>query len=266
MTDQVKIAPPRQRLSKIDQTWSGKDVQGWKLRRHERLWRNAYKEMNEEKGFSPDAMELIDVLNAFARISGYSEKSRAQAYVTMGSHVSLLDDVDARLWHKAILAEYTYVNSADIDADEFRLRFKGAHHFHYFANESDAFQEPYYLDVRRNVIMLGNAIRMAEVKDRDGKPLIFERRQRELLFPHYHVYEEMSDLDRLEAVGVMRLHYAWKTTDDGEKQKIKRFVTAHANEMDSAIALVKSRYVDSLDHLETLMASSASPALMEGVL
>jgi hypothetical protein len=253
-------------MSKIAQMWGEENATGMKLRRHERLWRAAYKELDQEKGLSPAAIELLDVLNAFVRMTRQSEKSLAQAYVTMGVHARMLDDVSIKLWDKAIRAEYNHLQDPDLDADEFSIRFKHSWHFHFFANESDAFHDTFYLSFSRNVRLLSNVIRMTGAKDRDGKPLIFAQRQRDLLQPHYNVYEEMSDDDRLESVGVMRLHHAWKTTDDGERQKIKRFVTAHADEMDSVIALVESRYVDSLDHLETLMMSSASPALMEGVL
>lgn len=264
MTERSKIAPPRQRLSKIENSHLD-PITGWKLRYHESVWRSAYKAAYNEKDLSPAALELVDILNAFIRVCNYSERARSLAYVTLAAHIRGLDEVTVKLWFDAISSEYRIIDAAD-GKDDFKRKFKEAKNFHFFLDETRAFHESYYLDVPRNVHNLTNSIRMTSATDRDGCPLVFKRSQRDLLYPHYSLFKEMTDRDRLEAVGIMKLHHAWKTTDDGEKQKIKRFVTAYAEEMDSAVAIVKSRYVDSLDHLESLMEAAGTPALMEGAL
>jgi len=240
-----------------------KGISRWNRDRH---WNNAYKEANEQE-LSAAAIKLLDVFNAFMTFTQYSIKSRAVVYLRVAQILHLLDEKTIELWGAALTKEYKVVNGGS--EETFREDWKKAYFFHRFCSECDITQYlSEYWSPRSAVPGLYNMIRLAGARDKHtNKPLVFDRQHRDLLNPHYNVYEKLSDLEIAESEGILRLQYAWRSHNSDEKQKISRFVAIHVHEMDAVISLVESRYVDTMEELESLMQQTGrTPALAQGAL
>lgn len=206
-------------------------------------------------------IRFLDLFNAMTAHSALSEKLRSIYYRRAACQLFHLDDDAVLLWEKAIRKDYITATTTDEE-------WKNLHYFNNFIDfcSITRYSDEYHAD-HYDAKMISNAIRLAGPRNRNGYPLIFIRSNRELLAPHYRLRDELSSRDLLEAEGILKLHEAWKTTNDEEKQKIKRFVAAHAHEIDAAITIIESRFVNTLEQLESFMEQSGeTSALMDGAL
>lgn len=230
-------------------------------------WNSAYKEAQEDK-LPPVAIKFLDLFNAFRTGLGASPSRQAENYYRVAAILHLLDEDVIELWFKEISREYRHYFAATNEF-EHKERWENSHFFHKFCNESgiSSYSRDYWR-ASYSVPGLTNRIRLASALDRHGVPLIFDQAQMKLLLPHYVVARDILTGEEIaEAKGILRLQYAWKTTNEDEKQKIKRFVAVHVNDMDAAINLIESRYVHTLEELDSLMHQTGStPALSQGAL
>lgn len=240
-----------------------KGLSRWNRDRH---WNRAYAEANE-KELSAASIRLLDAFNAFMSYTQYSIKSRALVYKRVARVLHLLDEKTIELWGAALIKEYKVVAASD--EKNFKSNWDNSFFYHRFCAECDITRySSEYWTASHAVSGLYNMIRLAAPRDKHtNKPLIFKRDSRELLAPHYNLNHRLSDLEIAEAEGTIRLHYVWRSHNSDEKQKIKRFVAAYVKDMNAAVNLVESRYVDTLEELDSLMKQTGStPALSHGAL
>lgn len=231
-------------------------------------WNSAYEEAKED-GLSPLSIEFLDLFNAFLLMfTSINSKHRAIAYRRAAQHLHLMDEETIGLWFNAMKKEHMALSNAS--KEEYSKLYDKAFYFEQLISlfsihrYSEDYWSPSYA-----IPEIYNSIRIAGAKDRHtGKPLVFTERHAHLLVPHYDLYQrKLSDRELLESEGILALHDVWKTTNDEEKQKIKRFVSAHAEDMNAVLAIVGSRYVDSLEQLEALHEQGGkATALMDGAL
>lgn len=235
---------------------------GW-LRDHH--WNKAYKTADESK-LSPTAIKLIDLFNAFMSMTTYTPKNLALAYSRVARALHHIDDATISLWFKELEREYKAVLSSDDDITD---QWKRSYFFTEFTHicEITRYSEEFFWP-ESFAPRLTTVIRLAGPKAKyTGEPLIFSRKNADLLYPHYSIHEYLNDREILEAEGILRLHEAWRTSDDHEQQKIKRFVMTYADKMDAALAIMELRYVDTLEQLDSLMQQTGDTvALSEGAL
>jgi hypothetical protein len=229
-------------------------------------WNRAYK-IEKQCDLSPAAIRFIDLFNAFYAYTSNSVKTRAIVYSRVARLAHYMDDASIDLWFKEMKREFDSLTGESEEG--FKAQWKKCYslpEFVHLGNLNTMLEE--YWVAYELAPRLNNTIKLIGPKDKhSGVPLIYSRRHADLLHPHFDLDAPMNDKLVLEAEGILRLHYAWRTTDDNEKQKIKRFVAAYAEEMNAVIALVESRYVDSLEQLDSLMQQTGSTAsLAEGAL
>jgi hypothetical protein len=229
-------------------------------------WNHAYAEANEQE-LSAASIKLLDVFNAFMSTTKYSIKERAVVYLRVARILHLLDEKTIELWADALVREFKIVAASE--ADTFAEDWKQSYFFHRFCAEADISRySSEYWQAEHAVPGLYNMIRLSGPREKHrNKPLVFESNTRELLAPHYNLNRSLSDREVLEAKGIIELHHVWRSHNADEKQKISRFVAAYAHEMPAVITLVESRYVDTLEELDSLMKQTgATPALSQGAL
>lgn len=232
----------------------------------DRQWNWAYEKANEQE-LSAASIRLLDVFNAFMVFTQYSLKSRAAVYLRVARILHLLDEKTIELWADALVKEYKVVAASE--EDTFADDWKQSYFYHRFCAEADITRySSEYWQAEHAVEGLYNMIRLSAPRDKHrNKPLIFERNARELLAPHYNLNRKLSDREVLEAKGIIQLHHVWRSHNVDEKQKISRFVAAYAHRMPAVVTLVESRYVDTLEELDSLMKQTgATPALAQGAL
>lgn len=240
-----------------------KAISRWFRDKH---WNHAYKEANEQ-ALSVASIRLLDAFNAFMACTQYSIKNRAVVYLRVAKILHLLDEKTIGLWADALVKEYKVVAAAD--EATFAEEWKRAYFYHRFCAEADISRyASEYWQAKHAVPGLYNMIRLSEPREKHrNKPLIFERNTRDLLAPHYNLNRSLSDREVLEAKGIIQLHHVWRSHNADEKQKISRFVAAYAHKMPAVITLVESRYVDTLEELDSLMKQTGTtPALAQGAL
>lgn len=232
----------------------------------DRNWNWAYEKANE-KELSAASIRLLDVFNAFMSTTTYSLKDRARVYLRVAKILHLLDEKTIELWGAALIKEYKVI-AASTEAS-FKSDWENSFFYHRFCAECDLsrYSDEYWA-ASHAVDGLYNMIRLSGPRDTHrNKPLAFDKKNRELLYPHYNINKKLTDREVTEAVGIIRFQYAWRTKNENEQQKINRFVIAHINEMDAVINIIGSRYVDTMEELESLMKQTgATPALAQGAL
>lgn len=232
----------------------------------DRRWNNAYSEAKEHE-LSPTAIQLIDVFNAFMTTTTFSVKGRVVSYLRVATVLRYLDEETIKMWFDGLVKEYQSVDSSD--DSNFKERWKNAYLFHRFCYENRInTYESIYWSPQDAVVNLYNMVRIAAPRDKyRDKPLAFDRQNRELLYPHYDLSEKLSDREVLEVKGILQLQNAWRTRNEEEKQKLGRFVVAYVDQIPAVISLLESRYVDTLEELDSLMKQTGdTPALSQGAL
>ena len=230
--------------------------------RRDAHWNYAYKEADEGRLDEP-RLRVIDLFNAFMYYTDTSEKIKSIYYRRVARKIFHVEDESVLLWERVLQKEFQIAKNSTTTDEWKSMRF-----FHKFVDLFDLtrYSDEYSRDTD-DAKYISNAIRLVGAKDRSGAPLVFDTRNVKLLLPHFNLHHELAPRDLLEAEGVLKLQHAWKTTNDEEKQKIKRFVAAHAEEIDAALLIIDSRFVNTLEQLESFMEQAGSTsALMDGAL
>lgn len=229
-----------------------------------RRWAAAHRAVAAE-GLDASAESLLVLVDAFyCRRSQRTPTRAPQVHTRVARHLASLSREAVELWTRAIRGEYDRMLDDGYEAAH-------ATHFNWILERCRVFEysdEYHWLDLEGRANLLENAIRIAaHVAAHRRDPLMVEWDAFRVLAPDYPVRDRvLSDHEVLVAAGVIKLDRAWMVRDETEKQKIKRFMNVHAARADEAVAIVRGRYVDSLEHLESLLEQAASPVLSDGSL